>query len=225
MIAQITNLSKQIPDGKFKRTILHDINLEIEKEDIIALVGTSGAGKTALLRVLGCLEVAHEGNYAFNGTHQIVNLAESGLANIRRNYIGFIGFEPEFIEQMTVKECLHMPLDAAGVGSKERKNRVIDILELLGLLARVNTPIKKLQYYERMYIAAARAYIKRPLLVVADDPCKQLHSSEASAYLDLLTTLCKQYGGALVFSTYDPAHLKKANRIVYMKDGNIIKTQ
>ena len=223
MIVQTTNLSKKIPDGSFQRTLLNDINLTIQENEIVALVGTSGAGKTALLRALSCLEVVHEGGYTFNGSVQIVNLPESGLANMRRLYMGFIGFEPEFIDNMTVKECLDMPLTALAVSYNERKNRVIDILEIVGLTSKLNNTISSLQYYERMYIAAARAFIKKPLLVVADNPCKQLHSSEAIAFLELLTTLSREYGGALVYSTYDPAHLKKANKIVYMKDGCILK--
>ncbi len=223
MIAQITNLNKKIPDGSFQKTILNNITLDIQKDDIVALVGTSGSGKTALLRVLSCLEVAYDGEYLFNGVHQVINLPESRLANMRRQYMGFIGFEPEFIEQMTVRECLDMPLSALGISYKERKNRIIDILELVGLLPKLNSQIDSLQYYERMYISAARAFIKKPLLVVADDPCKKLHTSEAMALLDLLTRLSREYGGTLVFSTYDPAHLKKANKIVFMKDGKIVK--
>ena len=223
MIVQITNLSKKIPDGSFQRALLNDINLTIQENEIVALVGTSGAGKTALLRALSCLEVIHEGEYVFNGSVQIINLPESGLANMRRMYMGFIGFEPEFIDNMTVKECLDMPLSALAVSYNEKKNRIIDILELVGLTSKLNNSVSSLQYYERMYIAAARAFIKKPLLVVADNPCKQLHSAEAIAFLELLTTLSREYGGALVYSTYDPAHLKKANKIVYMKDGNILK--
>ena len=223
MIVQASNLTKKIPDGSFQRTLLDDINLTIQENEIVALVGTSGAGKTALLRVLSCLEVIHEGEYTFNDSLHIVNLPESGLANMRRVYMGFIGFEPEFIDNMSVKECLDMPLSAIDISYKEKKNRIIDILELIGLTSKLNNSISSLQYYERMYISAARAFIKKPLLVVADNPCKQLHTSEALAFLELLTTLSREYGGALVYSTYDPAHLKKANKIVYMKDGKIIK--
>ncbi|MGL5955075.1 MAG: ATP-binding cassette domain-containing protein [Brevinema sp.] len=223
MVVQVTNLSKKILDGAFQRNLLENINLNIKKNEIVALVGTSGAGKSALLRILSCLEVAYEGEYLFNGTTQIINLPESGLANIRRQYMGFIGFEPEFIDQMSVKECLEMPLIALGVSYKERKNRMIDILELVGLLSKLNSSIHSLQHYERMYISAARAFIKKPLLVVADDPCKQLHSSEALALLELMTKLSQEYNSALVYSTYDPNHLKKADKIVYMKDGKIIK--
>lgn len=225
MIAQITNLSKNIPDGSFQRSLLQEVNLSIHPNEIVALVGTSGAGKTTLLKILGCLEVAHEGGYLFNDTTQIVNLPESGLSNMRRQYIGFIGFEPEFLDQMTVKECLAMPLQALGISYKEQKNRMIDVLELIGLLPKLNVPVASLQYYERMYIAGARAFIKKPLLVVADAPCKQLHSSEALAYLDLLSILSREFGGALVFSTYDPAHLKKAQKIIYIRDGKILKTE
>ncbi|MGL4677316.1 MAG: ATP-binding cassette domain-containing protein [Brevinema sp.] len=223
MVVQITNLSKKIRDGAFQRNLLEHINLSIKKNEIVALVGTSGAGKTALLRILSCLEVAYEGEYFFNGTNQIINLPESGLANMRRQYMGFIGFEPEFIDQITVKECLEMPLNALGISYKEKKNRIIDILEIVGLLSKLNHSIQSLQYYERMYISVARAFIKKPILVVADNPCKQLHSSEAIALLDLMTKLSQDYDSTLVYSTYDPAHLKKANTIVYMKDGKIIK--
>ncbi len=224
MLVQIKNLNKKIPDGSFDRTLLQDIDLTIAENEIVALVGTSGAGKTALLRALGCIEVVREGEYLFNGV-QVVNLAESGLANMRRQYMGFIGFEPEFIEQMTVRECLSMPLTALSVSYKEQKNRMIDVLDLIGLMLKIDSPLSTLQYYERMYISAARAFIKKPLLVIADDPCKQLHSDEANSYLTLITTLAREFGGALVFSTYDPSHLKKAQKIFYMKNGKILKTE
>lgn len=224
MLVQITNLDKKIPDGSFKRTLLDNINLTLEENQIVALVGTSGSGKTALLRALSCLEVTKQGEYLFNGL-LVSNLSESALANIRRQYMGFIGFEPEFIEGMTVKECLSMPLNALSLPYKEQKNRIIDGLELIGLLSKLNNTIDSLQYYERMYIAATRAFIKKPLLVVADDPCKQLHSDESSAFLDLIMTLAREFGGAFVYATYDPAHLNKANKICYMKNGKIIKTE
>lgn len=222
MLAELTNISKTIPDGTHKRELLTEINLSIEDNDIIALVGTSGAGKTALLRGLSCLEVFYQGSYQFNNI-QVVNMPESGLANIRRNYMGFIGFEPEFLNNMTVSECLNMPL--FNISFRERKKRVIDILEFIGLLSKLKTPIHKLQYYERMYISIARAFIKKPLLVVADDPGKQLHSSEALALLDLTSALRREYGGALIYSTYDPALLKKAGKIIYMKNGKILKME
>jgi len=222
MLGELQNISKNIEDGTHTRELLTDINLSIEDNDIIALVGTSGAGKTSLLRGISCLEVFHYGSYQFNNT-QVANMPDLGLAKIRREFIGYIGFEPEFLNNMTVIECLSMPL--INTSSREQKKRIIEILEFIGLLSKLKTAIHKLQYYERMYIAAARAFIKRPLLVVGDEPGKQLHSNEALAFLELLTALRREYGGALIYSTYDPNQLKKASKIVYMKNGKILKVE
>lgn len=224
MLAELKNLSKKISDGAFQRFLLEDISLTIAPNEIIALVGTSGAGKSGLLRALSCLESINIGEYYFNNV-LVTNMPESSLANMRRQYMGFIGFEPEFLENMSVEECLSMPLSALSINHKSQKEMILDILEIIGLVSKLKTPINKLQYYERMYISAARAFIKKPLLVVADNPAKKLHSNEALSFFNLLITLQKEYGGTLIYSTYDPSHLKYANRIAYMKNGKIIRIE
>ncbi|MGL4367714.1 MAG: ABC transporter ATP-binding protein [Brevinemataceae bacterium] len=225
MLAELKDIVKKIPDGSYERTLLENVSLNIEENEVVALVGTSGSGKTALLRILACLEGARKGTYLFNNNIHVVNMSQSALANMRRKYMGFIGFEPEFLENMTVQECLSMPLSALSIPAKNQRSQMIDILESLGMVSKLSAPIHKLQYYERMYISAARAFIKKPLLVVADEPGKQLHSNEAVALFDALLALRKEIGGTLVYTTYDPAHLKKADRVVYMKNGRIVKTE
>ncbi|MGL4394572.1 MAG: ATP-binding cassette domain-containing protein [Brevinema sp.] len=224
MLAELKNVSKKIADGAFERTLLDDITINLESNEVVALVGTSGAGKSALLRALSGLETIKTGEYIFNGT-LMSNMPESGLANIRRKHMGFIGFEPEFLENMTVEECISMPLSGLSTPYKEQKRLINETLDVLGLGAKLKTDLSQLQYYERMYVAAARAFIKKPLLVVADDPTKKLHSNEALSFFNVLTTLQKEFGGTLVYSTYDPAHLQFASRIIYMKNGKIVRKE
>lgn len=222
MAAVLTNITRVVKDGPDKRLLLDGISCSIAEDDIVALVGTAGSGKTALLRILGCLDNATEGDYLL-GEKISTRLPEISLAAIRRQYIGYMGFEPEFIENMSVEECLDMPLSALNISSKQRKERISEILEFVGQSSKLRQPISKLRLTEKMQIAAARAFVKRPVLVVADEPGKKLFSNESSDLLDMLVALRRQFGGALVFSTYDPAHLKKARRLFYMRNGKIIK--
>ncbi|MGL4388499.1 MAG: ATP-binding cassette domain-containing protein [Brevinema sp.] len=224
MLAELKNVTKKISDGAFDRLLLEDISFTFDLNEMIALVGTSGAGKSALLRVLSGLEVINIGEYNFNNT-LMSNIPESALANMRRKYMGFIGFEPEFLNNMTVEECLSMPLVGLSIAHKEHKNMVIDTLEILGLVSKLKSKLSQLQYYERMYVSAARAFIKKPLLVVADDPTKKLHSNESLSFFNLLITLQKAYGGTVIYSTYDPSHLQFSTRIIYMKNGKIIRKE
>ncbi|MGL4561997.1 MAG: ATP-binding cassette domain-containing protein, partial [Brevinema sp.] len=130
MLATMKNITKKIFDGSFERILLEDISLTFELNEIIALVGTSGAGKSALLRILSGLEVINNGEYHFNNT-LVTNMPESALANLRRKNMGFIGFEPEFLQNMTVEECLSMPLNGLSISHKDQKNLIIDALEII----------------------------------------------------------------------------------------------
>lgn len=224
MLAELKNIKKIVHDAAESRVLLSDINFTLDDNDIIALVGTSGAGKTALLRILGCLDNATQGEYLLNGTN-VSGLSESGLAVVRRKSIGFLGFEPEFLDTMNVEECLEFPLSGLSMSSKEKRSKILEILEFIGLLSKLKTPLKQLPFPEKMHIAAARAFIKRPALIIADEPGKKLHSQESAALFELLASLRREYGGTLIFSTYDPAHLKKAYRLFYMKNGKIIKIE
>lgn len=224
MLVQLKNITKVIKDGGDQRTLLSDISCTMEDGEVIALVGTSGAGKTALLRILGCLDNASSGEY-FLDEKQATLLSEGSLAVLRRKYIGFMGFEPEIIDSMTVAECLEMPLDALEIHSNERKERLTEMLEFIGFSSKGRLLLSKLRMTDKMRVVAARAFIKNPLMVVADEPGKKLFSQESLDLLDLLISLRKHFGGSLVFSTYDPVHLKKADRLFYMRNGKIVKTE
>ena len=224
MAAILKDISKIIKDGQDKRAILDGVSCTIGESDTVALVGTAGSGKTALLRVLGCLDNPSSGQYTL--VDKVAGqLSESALAAMRRQYIGFIGFEPEFIESMSVEECLDMPLSALNLSQKVRRERITEVLDFVGQASKARMPLSKLRLSEKMLIAAARAFIKRPLIVVADEPGKKMFSNESLDLLDILVSLRRQYGGAMVFSTYDPAHLKKADRLFYMRNGRIIKEE
>ncbi|MGL5253521.1 MAG: ABC transporter ATP-binding protein [Brevinema sp.] len=224
MSVVLKDVSKIIKDGQDKRAVLDGVSCTIGENDTVALVGTAGSGKTALLRVLGCLDNPTSGQYTL-GEKVMGQLSEGALAAMRRQYIGFVGFEPEFIESMSVEECLDMPLSALKISPKNRRERIAEALDFVGQTSKMRMSLSKLRLSEKMLIAAARAFIKRPLLVVADEPGKKMFSNESLDLLDIMISLRRQYGSAVIFSTYDPAHLKKADRLFYMRNGRIIKEE
>lgn len=222
MLAEMKNIVKMIPDGDHFRTQLDNISLSIDKEEIVAISGDSGSGKHLLLRILACLETLSEGEYTFQNT-LITNMSPSGLANIRRSYIGFIGFTPEFIENMSINEALDLPLYNLEISQKEKNLMKKEVLVLSGLLNKKNHIIDTLSLYEKKSLSIARAFIKNPPFIVAYEPFSTLHSEEFSKLSSLVETFLRKVSSALVYTSSDSRDLVIAQKIINLKDGTIMK--
>lgn len=200
---------------------LSGIHLQIRKGEYVSIAGPSGCGKSTLLAILGLLDSPTGGNYTLNGeaVHGL-NLAER--ARIRNREIGFIFQAFNLIGDLTVYENVELPLTYRGMGSAERKKRVHDALERVGMSHRVKHYPAQLSGGQQQRVAVARALVGSPSILLADEPTGNLDSANGHAVMSLLSELHKA-GATICMVTHDPRYAELADRTVHMFDGRIVE--
>lgn len=201
---------------------LNGISLEIKKSERIAIIGPSGCGKSTLLHLLGCLDRPTSGKILFKG-RDVSRLSDDELARIRREQIGFVFQFFYLIPTLTALENVMLPMAFAGVGKKEREKRARELLELVGLEKRMQHRRSELSGGEAQRVAIARAMANNPEIILADEPTGNLDSRSGKEIIDTLIKLNEEKGVTLVIVTHDQSIAKKAKRIIYLKDGKIVK--
>lgn len=200
---------------------LKDINLEIEKGEFLAIMGPSGSGKTTLLNIIGCLDTPTSGEVVFNGA-RLTNATESYLSEYRRKNIGFIFQSYNLIPVLTVKENIELPLTIDNTLSKEeREERVLKLIEMVGLKGMENRYPRELSGGQEQRVAIARALVKKPLIVLADEPTANLDSVTAEDVIEIMRLMNEVEGTTFIFSTHDPRVERHARRVIILKDGQI----
>lgn len=200
---------------------LKDINLEIEKGEFLAIMGPSGSGKTTLLNIIGCLDIPTSGEVIFNGA-RLTNATESYLSEYRRKNIGFIFQSYNLIPVLTVKENIELPLTIDNTLSKEeREERVLKLIEMVGLKGMENRYPRELSGGQEQRVAIARALVKKPLIVLADEPTANLDSVTAEDVIEIMRLMNEVEGTTFIFSTHDPRVERHARRVIILKDGQI----
>ncbi len=200
---------------------LRNINLEIAKGEFIAIMGPSGSGKTTLLNIIGCLDIPTEGEIVYNG-EQLTNLKEDTLAEYRKNNIGFIFQSYNLLPVLTVKENIELPLVIdKTISKRERETRVMELIEKVGLKGMENRYPNELSSGQEQRVAVARALVKKPLLVLADEPTANLDSQTALEIIQIMKQMNEIENTTFIFSTHDPQIEKFAKRIIILKDGMI----
>jgi putative ABC transport system ATP-binding protein len=200
---------------------LVDIDEEIQSGEHVAIMGPSGSGKSTLLNTLGCLDRPTEGSYYLDD-RDVANLSDSELTQIRRNEIGFVFQFFHLVPRLTATENVALPLVFAGVSRSERRRRVDEALERVGLADRAAHKPNELSGGERQRVALARATIMRPKLLLADEPTGNLDTASGRIVLDLLDEL-NDDGLTLVVVTHDAAVAKRADRILLLVDGRLAR--
>jgi putative ABC transport system ATP-binding protein len=200
---------------------LSGIHLQIRKGEYVSIAGPSGCGKSTLLAILGLLDSPTGGNYTLNGeaVHGL-NLAER--ARIRNREIGFIFQAFNLIGDLTVYENVELPLTYRGMGSAERKKRVHEALERVGMSHRVKHYPAQLSGGQQQRVAVARALVGSPSILLADEPTGNLDSANGHAVMSLLSELHKA-GATICMVTHDPRYAELADRTVHMFDGRIVE--
>jgi putative ABC transport system ATP-binding protein len=199
---------------------LSDIYLEIQKGDYVAIAGPSGCGKTTLLSILGLLDTPTAGDYMLDG-QPAANLTASQRARIRNRYIGFIFQAFNLIGDLTVYENVELPLTYRGMPGSERKKRVTDALEKVGMAHRVKHYPSQLSGGQQQRVAVARAIAGEPAILLADEPTGNLDSKNGGAVMDLLRDL-HQEGSTICMVTHDPRYAHFAQKSVNLFDGQIV---
>ena len=196
---------------------LRGIDLDIERGEMVALIGPSGSGKSTLMAILGCLDTPTGGSYALDG-RQVEKLAGPELAAIRNEKIGFVFQQYNLLPKATILRNVELPMLYAGVPRKERRERALELLARVGISDKANVLPGALSGGQRQRVAIARALANRPALLLADEPTGALDSKTGQEVLALFQELHAQ-GNTILLVTHDPAVAALAERRVELRDG------
>jgi putative ABC transport system ATP-binding protein len=199
---------------------LSGIHLEIRRGEYVAIAGPSGCGKTTLLSILGLLDAPTEGEYLLDGK-EVANLTAAERARVRNREVGFIFQAFNLIGDLDVYENVELPLTYRGMPSAERKQRVQEALERVGMSHRMRHYPAQLSGGQQQRVAVARAVAGSPLLLLADEPTGNLDSTNGESVMRLLQELHRD-GATIVMVTHDPRYARHADRTVSLFDGRVV---
>ena len=200
---------------------LDNITIEIEHGEYVAIAGPSGCGKSTLLSILGLLDTPSDGTYALNGL-PVARLSMAARARVRNREIGFIFQSFNLIGDLTVYENVELPLTYRGMRPTERKQRVSDALERVGMAHRAKHLPSQLSGGQQQRVAVARAVGGEPAILLADEPTGNLDSKNGEAVMDLLTEL-HQSGATICMVTHDARYASHAKRTIHLFDGRVVE--
>ena len=200
--------------------VLKGVNLTVEKGEIVSIIGKSGAGKTTLLQIIGTLDKPNDGQVIINGK-DVSHLNDNELAKFRNKHIGFIFQFHQLLPEFTALENVMMPALIANISEKEAENRAIELLTDLGMSERLTHKPNQLSGGEKQRVAAARAMMMSPDVILADEPSGSLDESNKRELHKLLLQMREQYGQTIIIVTHDKELAEISNRIIEIKDGKI----
>lgn len=223
-IIRIKNLTKTFPMGKTAFTALSDINLSLGTGEFTGLIGPSGSGKTTLLNIVGSLDSPSSGE-AWVLEHSIGKLTAKQAAKLRKEKLGFIFQSYNLLAVHNVFENVEFPLLLLKMGAAERKKMVMDALEWVGLTDKVKSKPPQLSGGECQRVAIARAMVKKPSLVLADEPTANLDAANSHHILKTMVKLNEELKTTFLFATHDEKVIQYLRRKIYLFDGKVDKDE
>ncbi len=218
-VIDIKNIARHFTVGNEVIKALKTIDLLIEKNEFVALMGQSGSGKSTLMNILGCLDTPTKGSY-FLANNNVSRLNDNSLAEIRNKEIGFVFQSFNLLPKSTALENVMLPLIYAGYNSDQRKKMALDALEKVSLSDRVTHRPNELSGGQRQRVAVARALVNNPSIILADEPTGNLDSATSVEIMALFQEIHKN-GNTVIVVTHEDEIAKYAHRIVRLKDGEI----
>src|SRR5438270_2928838 len=220
-LIHLAGITKVFFTDEVETHALSGIHLEIKSGEYIAIAGPSGCGKSTLLSILGLLDSPTEGRYVLNGK-EVADLPLSERARVRNREIGFIFQSFNLIGDLNVYENVELPLTYRGMSSAERKQRVMQALDRVGMTHRVKHYPSQLSGGQQQRVAVARALAGSPSILLADEPTGNLDSRNAEAVMELLRGLHRE-GATICMVTHDPRFARHAERKIHMFDGRVVE--
>jgi len=217
---KIENVSKSFRTEEVETFALRGVSLDVNKGEFVAIMGPSGCGKSTLLNILGLLDNPSDGKYILDGT-DVSSLKEKQRTGLRKGKIGFVFQNFNLIDELTVEENVELPLRYLNVSASERKTRVKEVLERMGISHRAKHFPQQLSGGQQQRAAIARAVIARPELILADEPTGNLDSKNGQEVMDLLTELNRE-GTTIVMVTHSRHDAAYTNRVINLFDGKIV---
>ncbi len=218
----VIDVSKRYSLGEVMVKALDNVTVSINRGEIVSIVGPSGSGKTTLLNLIGALDYIDSGTITIDG-QELSKLSDKELSFVRRETIGYVFQNFNLLEELNAEKNIEMPLILSRKPKEERKKRVEELLNSVGLLERRNHKPDQLSGGEQQRVAIARALVNDPEIILADEPTGNLDSSTGKRILNLLIDLSKEHKKTLVFVTHDNEQAILAQRQLIMNDGTIIK--
>jgi putative ABC transport system ATP-binding protein len=221
-VTKVINATRDFKIGEMETHALRGVNLAIEDGEFTALVGPSGSGKTTLLQLIGLLDQPTSGQVYINGK-DATRLNRNQRADLRKGTIGFIFQFFALIPTLTAYENVEMPLLLNGTKPAERKKRVNEVLEAVGLSDRAHHRPDQLSGGQQQRVAVARALAINPKFILADEPTANLDTENGKQVMEIMQRLNQETGVTFVFATHDPRVIKYARRVVTLRDGLIVE--
>lgn len=216
-VIRIENLTRFYTIGEETVRALNGINLTIQKNEYVALMGPSGSGKSTLMNIIGCLDTPTSGEYFLNGPN-VAQLSDSDLAAIRNKEIGFVFQTFNLLPRLTALQNVALPLVYAGIPESERLKKAKEVLEQVGLGNRITHKPNELSGGQRQRVAVARALVNHPSIILADEPTGNLDTKTSEEIMQLFDII-HQAGNTIVLVTHEEDIALRAKRVVRMRDG------
>ena len=220
MIITVDNINKTYKNGSLELQVLKNISFKVDKGEFLAIMGSSGSGKSTMMNILGCLDNQYEGRYILDGI-DISKSTENELSEIRNKKIGFIFQSFNLLPRLTALENVELPLVYSSIPKEERHKRANELLEMVGLKDRTHHRPNELSGGQRQRVAIARALVNDPSIILADEPTGNLDSKSEAEIIEILQKLNKM-GKTIVIVTHEPSIGEIAERKIIFKDGEII---
>ena len=221
MLIKVEDLNKYYKNGDNSLHALKQVSFEIKKGEFLAIMGSSGSGKSTMMNILGCLDKEIEGKYILENI-DISKVSDNEICKIRNSKIGFVFQSFNLLPKLTAKENVELPLIYANIEKKEREKKAIDVLTKVGLAERINHKPNELSGGQKQRVAIARALVNDPAIIIADEPTGNLDSISENEIMKLFQELNKQEKTIIIVS-HEPEVAKFCKRIIVFKDGEIIK--
>ncbi|MBM4423855.1 MAG: ABC transporter ATP-binding protein [Chloroflexi bacterium] len=221
-VLEANQVKKQYQMGEVTVSALDDVSLVVNKGEFVAIMGPSGSGKSTLLHLLGGLDGTSDGEITLAG-QPLSQLNDNQITVVRRRKVGFIFQFYNLLPTLTAEENVGLPLLIDGQALDKHRERLERLLALVGLSDRAHHKPDQLSGGQQQRVAIARAFVNEPEIVLADEPTGNLDSKSGTAILELLRKTCDELGATIVMVTHDPRAASFADRVVFLKDGKIVR--
>lgn len=218
-LLKLENLTKAYRTAEVETTALNAVNVEIGEGQFVAVMGPSGCGKSTLLNVIGMLDSPTSGSYRFRD-REVSGLSESGLAELRKQHIGFVFQSFNLIDELTVEGNIELALLYHKISAGERKERVAEVMDRMKIAHRAKHFPTALSGGQQQRVAVARAVVSKPALILADEPTGNLDSNNGEEVMKLLLEL-NQAGTTILMVTHSSLHAEYARRTIHLFDGQV----